>query len=170
MKHIPELTEKDLKRFWSKIQVLDEDSCWPWLGGKTKDGYGLFSICRLNEDKKYYVHRISLSIKDNNQQVVCRHSCDNPTCCNPHHLSWGTHQDNSDDMVSRNRQGRNGGSDGTHNRGTDNHNHKFGESDIIEIRRMYETGYNMSQIANAYQVHKTCIQKIVRRLSWKHIP
>ena len=31
------------------------------------------------------------------------HSCDNPICCNPKHLSKGTHKDNSDDKVRKNR-------------------------------------------------------------------
>ena len=33
------------------------------------------------------------------------HSCDNSICCNPHHLSWGSHQDNMDDMKQRDRHG-----------------------------------------------------------------
>lgn len=36
------------------------------------------------------------------------HSCpdgDNPACCNPRHLRWGTQMDNSGDMISRGRIG-----------------------------------------------------------------
>ena len=32
-----------------------------------------------------------------------RHSCDNPRCCNPNHLSVGTQRDNILDMVKRGR-------------------------------------------------------------------
>lgn len=34
---------------------------------------------------------------------VVRHTCDNTRCIQPTHLELGTHQDNSDDMVSRGR-------------------------------------------------------------------
>ena len=37
---------------------------------------------------------------------VVRHSCDNRACINPEHLLLGTSYDNSQDMVSRNRQAR----------------------------------------------------------------
>lgn len=31
------------------------------------------------------------------------HDCDNPRCCNPKHLRLGTHRDNMDDKIVRNR-------------------------------------------------------------------
>ena len=38
--------------------------------------------------------------------LVVRHTCDNRICVNPEHLEVGTHQDNMDDMVRRNRQAK----------------------------------------------------------------
>lgn len=34
------------------------------------------------------------------------HSCNNPPCCNPEHLSAGTHRDNMKHMVASDRQAR----------------------------------------------------------------
>src|SRR4051794_30613871 len=30
-------------RFWSKAKVLDDHSCWEWLGNKDMKGYGVFT-------------------------------------------------------------------------------------------------------------------------------
>ena len=38
--------------------------------------------------------------------LVVRHKCDNPPCCNPEHLELGTHQQNVQDAVDRNRVAR----------------------------------------------------------------
>jgi hypothetical protein len=38
------LSQKDVKRFWAKVEVKGPDDCWEWLAGKSKLGYGAFSI------------------------------------------------------------------------------------------------------------------------------
>ncbi|ASN73336.1 homing endonuclease [Acinetobacter phage vB_AbaP_B1] len=43
---------------------------------------------------------------DSIKGLLIRHKCDNPRCINPEHLETGTAQDNSNDMVSRNRQAK----------------------------------------------------------------
>lgn len=64
----------------------------------------------INGSKKHFrMHRVSyqvftdvdLKISD----VIC-HKCDNPKCINPAHLFLGTHKDNSDDKVLKNRQAK----------------------------------------------------------------
>ncbi len=42
MKRIPELTEKDLTRFWDKVDVQGSNDCWEWTAGvsREKKGYG----------------------------------------------------------------------------------------------------------------------------------
>lgn len=50
-------------------------------------------------------HRVSYSIEYGEFEdslLVC-HTCDNPPCVNPSHLFLGTHQDNADDKMSKNR-------------------------------------------------------------------
>jgi len=52
------------------------------------------------------VHRIVMCVLyevDINTPKHVLHSCDNPACCWPYHLRFGTHQDNMDDKKSRGR-------------------------------------------------------------------
>ena len=37
------LSQKDVSRFWSKVDIQGPNDCWNWLTGKCK-GYGRFSI------------------------------------------------------------------------------------------------------------------------------
>lgn len=72
---------------------------------KDKDGYGL----RRYKGKYKGAHRIAYCEAHNIEidlidGKVVLHSCDNPACVNPDHLSLGTHQDNVADKVRKGRQ------------------------------------------------------------------
>jgi len=95
-------------RFWNKVDKTPgygpEGTCWVWTAGTFRRGYGAFRI----GSKQKKAHRVALELSgvdvpDNLQ--VC-HTCDNPPCCNPAHLFLGTHQDNVNDCVAKNRQTR----------------------------------------------------------------
>jgi|LakMenE18May11ns_1017448.scaffolds.fasta_scaffold9368776_1 hypothetical protein len=78
------------------------ESCWPWLGFKNPKGYGQSSL----NDKTMLAHRWSYQhhygiVIPKNMCVL--HACDNPSCCNPLHLSIGTNQDNVNDKMKRGR-------------------------------------------------------------------
>jgi len=106
MTKLIELTEKDILRFWSKVDVKGNlDECWEWESSKSKYGYGVFGI----NYKTYYSHRIAYTLyygqisKDDSgykTMLVC-HTCDNPSCCNPHHLFLGTGKNNMDDKTKK---------------------------------------------------------------------
>jgi len=36
---VMELTEKNIKNFWKKVDIKSEDECWEWNGHKDKNGY-----------------------------------------------------------------------------------------------------------------------------------
>ena len=61
----------------------------------------------IRDDKKMRTaHRVSY--EEHNQtkipyNLIVMHSCDNPRCINPQHLSLGTRSDNSKDMMSKGR-------------------------------------------------------------------
>jgi hypothetical protein len=44
------------------------------------------------------------------------------------------------------------------------------DGDVVEIRKMEITGFSRQQIASRFNVGKSNIGMIVRRVTWKHIP
>lgn len=138
---------------------INEDGCWICTSHQfDKDGYP-----RLVRDGKKvmmsrYVFEIyKEQIYDNN---VMLHSCDNPNCINPDHLSQGTHQDNIDDRDKKKRHGY----------GAKNGNAKLSEEQAIEIKeKIRDKSMTYREIANEYGVSKVLIQKIASGKLWKHI-
>ena len=92
---------------FKNIDMMNGDTnvCWPYKKTvNAKDGRPYFTV----KGKRRPAYTVALECYSGMLQTegqVARHSCDNPICCNPHHLSWGTHQDNMDDMVERDRHG-----------------------------------------------------------------
>lgn len=93
-------------RFWSKVDVGRPGACWKWRAATNEHGYGLIRVSP--EVGLVKAHRMAwallngLSIPGPN--LVVRHSCDNPPCCNPAHLSLGTQGENVEDMHVRGRR------------------------------------------------------------------
>ena len=100
-KPIPELSEEDKQRFFSKVHTLAANECWPWLAYTDEDGYGELRCGK----KSYKAHRIAYYLGYNVDpgESLVLHTCDNPPCCNPLHLVLGTPQDNSTDMMNKGR-------------------------------------------------------------------
>jgi len=91
------------------------------------------------------------------------HRCDNPSCFEPSHLFEGTTRDNMVDKVTKGRccrqvlQSRGG---------SGNSNSKLTADMIQEIRISHES---YQWLATKFGVNKSCIQKICKGLTWKHL-
>lgn len=85
--------------FWQKVKKTP--TCWIWQGGVNGLGYGYTRVA----GKMVAVHRLAYQLQHGHlpHGGVIMHSCDNRLCCNPLHLSHGTHKANSLDMVLKNR-------------------------------------------------------------------
>jgi hypothetical protein len=91
------------ERFWEKVDIGSIDDCWEWKACTYHNGYGKFALTR---SKPVYAHRLAFEITNGSIPTglyIC-HTCDNPRCCNPHHLFAGTQTDNMQDCK---RKGRN---------------------------------------------------------------
>jgi hypothetical protein len=95
------------KRFWSKVDIRGDNECWLWLGSTDKYGYGQFKPKSGDTPKRSHRlaymtwHEIKLP-----SSVLLLHSCDNPPCCNPTHLSPGTVLLNFNDCEQKGRRKR----------------------------------------------------------------
>lgn len=95
------MTLEVIDRFLAKVQV-QPDGCWVWTAA-LRDGYPYGVFCF--DGKTYRAHRFSYLLYRGEipeGQHVC-HSCDNPTCVNPHHLFLGTQSDNIQDCLEKGR-------------------------------------------------------------------
>ncbi len=100
------LSQKQLDRFWSKVNKLSDDECWEWKS-YTDGKYGGFYA----NGKQHKAHRISWILENgpipnigpNGKRMCVCHTCDNPPCVNPNHLFLGTDSDNA---IDRNQKGR----------------------------------------------------------------
>lgn len=91
--HIERLTVQIL---YDNIEI-DSNGCHIWQGCIDSWGYGRIYVPGFGNG---YVHRVALALDgvDVDAHEVVRHRCNNPACCNKHHLSAGTQKENVADM------------------------------------------------------------------------
>ncbi len=95
------LTDKNLSRFWIKVDKKGPDDCWLWTSAVSKNGYGVVTI----NWKALRPHRVSYFIANGEfltSLMVC-HRCDTKLCVNPKHLFLGTGTVNVHDMLNKGR-------------------------------------------------------------------
>lgn len=139
--------------FWKYVDKISSTrGCWEWIGSKTTQGYGLFSI----DYKNIQSHRFSMLLAGYNiEGWHILHSCDNPSCVNPAHLSLGTHTDNMRDMSTK----------GRHNK-INRKNRKLEDSEVKTIRTL---NYTHEKLASMFNVSERTIGRIKRCEFYKEV-
>lgn len=160
------LTEKDIARFWSKVNLIpDKNGCLLWKDSLANRGYGQFK----RNGKTDRAHRIALMLSDpiafknRGDKNYCCHTCDVKACCNPEHLFWGTQLDNMQDMTAK---GRHRSYD---QKGSKNHQAKLTERDVLDILERLAKGEKQAEIAREYKAYPGNISKISKGIIWKHV-
>lgn len=162
---IPDLSNSDFVRFWSKVTISTKDKCWIWLGachGNTDDRRHrpIFKIKYTN----YIAARVawkSFYKQDPGEYLVC-HSCSPPNsmarqlCVNPHHLWLGTYSENLADSAAK-------GEAPTKNRT------KLLEQDVVNIRKRVASGESPTIIGNSYGLSRNQIWRISTRRSFPEV-
>lgn len=139
------------ERFWSKVNVLGENECWEWQGGKNSDGYG--NVGKWS-GQWWKAHQLSYYLTYGSLpegRCIC-HTCDNRSCCNPKHLWIGTHQENMDDMARKERAW-----------GT-----RLSAKMAVEMRRERKAGATYRELRDKYGVSDAHITRILNKQAWKH--
>lgn len=156
-----------IRRFLKYITIGTMDECWIWRGGG-----GLYGHFQLDEYGKHqydahvaayilFIGRIPKRQGKDKLQVC--HNCpdgDNPRCVNPTHLWLGTAKENTQDMISKERDAIIG----------ERHaNTKLTFRKVSKIRRKYATGkYSMKSLANKFGISTTAVFRIIRNKTWKY--
>lgn len=97
---IQKYKENKLKQFLSNTIALD-NGCLEWKGCFSPNGYGIIRFCGKNNNAHRVIYMLLHGELKHSEFVL--HSCDNRKCVNPSHLFKGSHQDNMDDMVKKQR-------------------------------------------------------------------
>lgn len=132
-----ELADLAISKYWKFVSIQGPEDCWPWTAGQCA-GYGILYLGggRINGINEY-AHRLSLYYATKVWGQLAMHSCDNRLCCNPTHLSWATHKDNSQDALKKGRMYV----------GEANSNNKLSTDTVYIIRGMHAMGRTQREIA-----------------------
>lgn len=138
--------------------VLTSSGCMEWVKAKTKAGYAQ----KWDGEKVSYVHRIICELTNGSiEGMEVLHSCDNPPCINPAHLSWGTRKDNVHDMISKNR------SKYKPSKGSEHGMAKLSETDVINIRNDRAAGMVLRELSEKYGTTISNIHLVTSGKHWK---
>jgi len=147
----PEPFESKYARFTERVPFC---GCHIWMGEVDKNGYGKTRSNgkRVMAHRESYKHFVGQIVDGN----VIMHSCDTPSCVNPNHLSQGTHQDNSDDMVAK--------------KGMLSEFDLMWQPSMMLRRLIYLTlAVSNPTLQKKFDVSQSTVSMIKRKLYWKHI-
>lgn len=136
---------------------INENGCWICTShakAKHRRNYPVIERHGKHQRLSRYMFKVVNGYIDENKVVM--HSCDNPECINPDHLSLGTHKENTHDMIAKNRKPVGEAVIGA----------KLTEDQVIDI---FNDSRGCNTLAKEYGVSKKTILNIRHGKTWKHL-
>ena len=147
--------------FWDRVyaHTVRVGACLIFNGHRDECGYGRIS----KGGRLVRVHR-EVWIRDNGplgDGLVVMHSCDNPACIEPSHLSAGTQPDNIRDMDRKGRR--------ISLRGAQQAQAKLTEGAVLRIKECLTAGATCAALARQYGVSDAAIRNVKKGRRWRHV-
>jgi hypothetical protein len=136
------------ERLWAKVDR--GEGCWIWRGSTVPKGYGKIGRGRRG-DGYAYAHRVAWELGHGPipAGMAVMHSCDNPPCCRPDHLSLGTLAANNHDMATKGR-----------------HAAKLTLEQALEVRAAIASGESQRSVARRLGVYPQVVLHARRGKGW----
>ena len=147
------LSQKDADRFWEKVAIGGSDECWLWTAA-TQRGYGAFRLSKQGIARSMVsAHRVAYALANRELDPTLHvlHSCDEPLCCNPAHLSAGTRADNMTDAARKGRMS-----------GPKREYRQFTDLERKAIVSLYQAGLSIRAIARDFDRAPVTIRNALR--------
>lgn len=156
-------------RFYNRINVdgatqphcSDLGNCWEWTGTLDPRGYGYLAITSSHKTWHGFAHRLSWLFHhgEDPAQSGVLHKCDNPKCVRPDHLFLGSQDDNMKDMASKGRS----------RKPPEDWIGKLPDSQIIEMRRVNESGVSIREITRRFGTPYATLHSILNRKTYRNV-
>lgn len=138
------------------VYEIDENGCWICTShARSSDGH--VTIRRGGVRQKLHRYFYKIYKGDFDEKLIVRHTCDIPFCINPDHLILGTHQDNIQDRVLRNRSAK----------GIYHGRSKLTEIEVLEI--FNDNNTPITHLAKKYKVDPKNIRNIKNKKIWQYL-
>jgi HNH endonuclease len=141
------------REFWERVRR--SPGCWEWTGRANPYPYVSW------RGRNMRAHRVAWELKTGQEAparssgLVVLHSCDNPRCVRPEHLSLSTQAEN---MRQRSERGR----------ATPGRHSKLLWSQVEEIRAAIKDGASHRELAPRYGVSIAAISHIRTGKTWRN--
>lgn len=166
--------------FWRHVQKGAIEQCWPWTGGLTRNGYGVFCFYpngSKGKPSKWLAHRLSWTLMrgpiPNGLQLL--HDCDNKICCNSarHHF-LGTQADNVEHalrhgLFERGNKTWRKSYPGSVRRGEKHWSSKISDSELMRMHRLRQQGKTLTDLTEEFKLSRAQVSRILSGVQRKDL-